>query len=252
MARVAGEGRGAGRAQAIAVACAVAWVVAWVVAWAVSLEPMEARAQPRPTRCEPVSRRDAVLPGALIDTGQYVLTLVATTGRSQGASVRGNLWLRSTTEAHDSLVVAGVRRPVRDTARVPLYGALTVDLAGVSAPVPYGGAVVPDPRSFDPRRPGVIVTRRLDSAGGSLDWQLLIATRANDRRRCDSGGPCMDRAPDDGPGVVLAIHKHDGGGFAGSWRPVAGTETGGYFCAEPVRYYSPYRTKRVALPPPSH
>jgi hypothetical protein len=188
-----------------------------------------------------------------MDTGQYTLTIVATAGPSDGASVRGSLWLESATAARDSAVAPSGGHAVSDTARIPLYGATDVDLAGVSAS-PLGGVAdaAPSPHSLDPRRPGVLVWRRVDSARVEATWRLYIATTDNDRRACDHGGACDDRVPTDGPGVALEIHKLDVNGFAGNWRLIAAGPVHGYFCVAPVRYYSPYKSRNLARPPRAH
>jgi hypothetical protein len=209
--------------------------------------------QPRPPRCDPVSDRDHLAADVRIDTGQYTLTVVATGGPSDGASVRASLWLESATAAHDSEVASGQRNPLRDTVRVPLYGATDVDFAGVSAPVSTGaaGEAVPGSHSFDPHRPGVIVWHRVDTTRAEATWRLFIGTTDNDRRACDRGDACAD-PPTAGPGVALDVHKIDASGFAGEWRPITAGAAHGYFCAAPVRYFSPYKTRSLARPPRPH
>jgi hypothetical protein len=207
--------------------------------------------QPRAPRCEPVSDHGRIPVGARIDTGQYTLTVVASTGPSEGASARGNLWLVSMAAVHDSAVAAGTSDPIRVSPDVPLYGATDVDLAGVSAPVQDGGAA-PSAHSLDPSRPGVVVRYRVDSTSGSADVRLYVATTRNDRRGCDRRGACPDPEPGGGPGVVFDVHKLDEAGFAGAWQPVASGAAHGYFCAVPVRYYSRYKSRNLAQPPKPH
>lgn len=205
--------------------------------------------QPRPPRCSPVSERDVISADAAIDTGQYTLTLVATAGPSAGASAQGGLWLVS---SRGTGAATGGSHGARGRPELPLYGATAVDLAGVSAPVAEDNSTVPSPHSLNPQRPGVLVRYRVDSANASGVWRLYIATYRNDQRVCHPGTACWDRASEEGPGVVLDVHRLDTNGFAGSWRPVAAGDARGYFCAAPVQYYSPFKTRPVPTPPQSH
>jgi len=208
--------------------------------------------QPPIPRCEPVSDRDRVAAGATIDTGQYTLTVSATSGPSEGASARGSLWLRSTTAAFDSAAKAGAPWPAY-SPDVPLYGATDADLVGASA-LPAAAATgsgVPGPRSFDPRRPGVLVWRHVNAARDDAEWRLYIATPANGSQRCIAEGDC-DASARAGSGVVFDIHKVTASGFAGSWQLDAASRARGYFCAARLQYYSPYRSRNLAQPPRPH
>ena len=115
---------------------------------------------------------------------------------------------------------------------------------GVGTPVLTGGGRAPDPRSFDPHWPGVLVVRRADTTQGAVTWRILVATTANDRRiPCQPGAACPP-LPSEGPGVVLTVEKLTADSFAGEWRPAApGASERGYFCAARVRYY-PYTVRR--------
>jgi hypothetical protein len=200
--------------------------------------------QPRPPRCSPVSDRDLISVNAEIDTGQYTLTLVATAGPSAGASAQGALWL--------VMPRAGAARATRGRPELPLYGATAVDLAGVSAPLPTDSSTVPSPHSLNPQRPGVLVRYRVDTTNTAGVWRLYIATSRNDQGVCHPGTTCWDDASEEGPGVVLDVHKIDTSGFAGSWHPMAKGDARGYFCAAPVHYYSPFKTRSVPRPPLTH
>ena len=191
--------------------------------------------------CDPVSDHDVVAPGARLDSGEFELTLVATAGPSAGASVRGRLWLRRAS-GPDTMAVSAERRLAADTGRAPLYGAVNIDFGGVGAPVLVAEGRAPDPRSFDPTRPGVLVVRRV-ATDAIVQWRLLIATTSNDRRLPCRSDDCP-AAPAGGPGIVLAVAKITRDGFAGEWRPPGqdGPEHG-YFCAAAVRYY-PYTIRR--------
>lgn len=208
--------------------------------------------QPRPPRCTPVSDHDLVSVDAEIDSGQYTLTLVATAGPSAGASAQGGLWLVLPRGARDSGGAPSSVHAVRRRPELPLYGATAVDLAGVSAPIPADGSGVPSPHSFDPQRPGVLVRYRVDTSNAGGVWRLYIATSRNDQRACHLGTTCWDHASREGPGVVLDVHKIDTSGFAGSWHSLAAGDAHGYFCAAPVQYYSPFKTRSVPRPPPTH
>jgi hypothetical protein len=215
------------------------------------IERTPAPRQPRPPQCNAVSDRDVVPAHSTLDTGQYTLTMVATSGPSGGASAQGGLWLAFPRGARDTDAHgASPTRPYRLTA--PVYGATEVDLGGVGATVPPDdNSAVPTPHAFDQRRPGVLVSYQVDSATSGAVWRLYIATARNDQRTCQIGEPCW-HPPTEGPGVVLDVHKVDATGFAGSWRPVATSEARGYFCAAPVRYYSRYKTRTLPEPPPTH
>ena len=211
-----------------------------------ALAPHHPIAVAAPFSCDAVSARDVIPPLARIDSGEYTLTLIATGGSSSGASVRGRLWLRRTSML-DTSAVPATRALAADTARIPLYGAVNVDLAGVGVSVATGtSGAVPDPRSFDPMRPGVIVAHHLSKAIGEGRWRLLIGTAANDRRAaCDSAGDCPP-TPAAGSGVALSVAKIGQDEFAGSWTAIsAGDGVRGYFCAVPVHYFGfPYPQKR--------
>jgi hypothetical protein len=193
--------------------------------------------------CDPVSEHDVLGPLAHLDSGEYALTVVASSGASAGAWVKGRLWLRRV-RSLDTSSVAAERALAAGADRTPLYGAVNIDFGGVGTPVLVADGRAPDPRSFDPIRPGVLVVRQVDAARGDATWQVLIATTANDREvPCQTGVPCPG-LPSDGPGVVLTVRKLGTDAFAGGWRPAAsgGTQRG-YFCAARVRYY-PYTVRR--------
>jgi hypothetical protein len=193
--------------------------------------------------CDPVSEHDVVGPLAHLDSGEYALTVVASSGASAGAWVKGRLWLRRV-RSLDTSSVAVERALAAGADRTPLYGAVNIDFGGVGTPVLAADGRAPDPRSFDPIRPGVLVVRQADTARGDATWQVLVATTANDRGvPCQAGVPCP-ALPSDGPGVVLTVRKLAPDAFAGGWRPAAsgGTQRG-YFCAARVRYY-PYTVRR--------
>jgi hypothetical protein len=211
-----------------------------------ALAPHHPVAAAAPFSCDAVSAHDVISPLSRIDSGEYTLTLVATGGSSSGASVRGRLWLRRTNML-DTSSAASMRALAADTARIPLYGAVNVDLAGVGVPVPDSpSATVPDSRSFDPMRPGVLVAHHLSRADGEGRWRLLIGTTANDRRAaCDSAGDCPP-TPAVGSGLALNVARIAQNEFAGSWTAIsAGDGPRGYFCAVPVHYFGfPYPQKR--------
>jgi hypothetical protein len=212
------------------------------------------RDQPRVPACNAVSSQDVVGPDAAIDTGEYTLTLVATGGQSSGASVRGGLWLTAQSATHDSggsavkAAHAGLGRPLEAQ-----YGATEVDLTGVGASVKSDSAnQAPSAHSVSPDRPGVLVWHHTDIAHSSPAWRLLIATVNNDRQACKRGEACWDVMPAAGPGVVLDVHRVGANGLAGSWRSAGSADVRGYFCAAPVRYYSPYQSHYLPQGPQPH
>lgn len=211
-----------------------------------SVAPPHRAGEAAPYRCDAVSDRDIISPAARIDSGEYTFTMVAASGPSSGASVRGRLWLRRTSSL-DTSSVARLRALAADTARIPLYGATIIDFSGVGAPVAErASGPVADPRSFDPIRPGVLVTHHTGKAIGDGRWRLLIGTTANDRPTpCDTAGDCPP-TPASGSGIALTVRKIDPSGFAGGWQPVGGEGgTRGFFCAVPVHYFGfPYPQRR--------
>lgn len=210
--------------------------------------------QPRPPACNAVSHQDMVGGGGMIDTGQYTLTLVATQGKSSGASVSGGLFLTAPQGvAHDSMGAAKASKAAPGRPLEAQYGATEVDITGVGAAVASDGASeAPSAHSASPERPGVLVWHRSESTHASPAWRLLIATSHNNRVTCKRGDTCWDSMPAEGPGAVLNIHKVDANGLAGWWHAVGATETGGYFCIAPVRYYSPYQSKYLPSGPTPH
>ena len=192
-------------------------------------------------------------PGALIDTGQYTLTLVATGGQSGGASVRGGLWLTAEGVTHDSGGSAKASHKAPGRPLEAQYGATEVDLTGVGASVTSDSAnQAPSAHSVSADRPGVLVWHHTDIAHSSPAWRLLIATVNNDRQACKRGDACWDVMPSTGPGVVLDVHRVGATGFAGSWSSAGSGDVRGYFCAAPVRYYSPYQSHYLPQGPQPH
>ena len=148
-----------------------------------------------------------------------------------GAWVKGRLWLRRAA-AFDTSSIAADRELAAEADRAPLYGAVIIDL-GAGTPVLTGGGREPDPRSFDPHWPGVLVVRRADTTQGAVTWRILVATTANDRRiPCQLGAACPP-LPSEGPGVVLTVEKLTADSFAGEWRPAAQGPASGDTSARP-------------------
>jgi hypothetical protein len=208
--------------------------------------------QPLP-RCEPVNPHGVVPAAAAVDTGEFTLTLVATSGPSAGASVTGRLWLVSTTTARDSEILSGTRAPLGDTARVPLYGASNVDFFGVSALDSHSSQIVPRSQSFNPLHPVVLVSHL---PAGDPAWVLLVGSSANDRVACDSANGCSASRPTSGPGAALEVRKITPHGFAGIWHTVNQDTTNqsaakGYFCAAPPQFSPIFKsqTGHIAEPP---
>ena len=209
------------------------------------------RDQPRVPACNAVSNQDVVGPGAAIDTGQYTLTLVATGGQSGGASVRGGLYLTAQGVTHDS---GGSTKASHKAPGRPLeaqYGATEVDLTGVGASVTSDSAnQAPSAHSVSrrsSRRPGLAPHRYRSQ-------QSRLATVDRDReqrpaglqaRRCLLGCDASPR----GPAWCSTYTGLVPTGFAGSWRSAGSGDVHGYFCAAPVRYYSPYQSRYLPQGP---
>jgi len=149
--------------------------------------------------------------------GEYRLLLTATEGSRGGRQVRGRLWL------------------VRDEhhwSETKLYGHVQLDFAAVAAPMDFGEG--PDPKSEDPRNPGVLVL--VDSS--EKIPVLAVGTVSNKN-------PVIGRTPDgseeiiegsaDGAGIGLWVHRISNRGFVGRWAEWGIVVDGrGTFCATRV------------------
>jgi hypothetical protein len=214
--------------------------------------PADGASRRAPPRCLPVSTHEIVPATAVIDTGEYTLTLVATGGVSAGASVSGRLWLVSTTTARDSEILAGTRKPLGDTAYVPLYGASNVDFRGVSALMHYDtGATTPETSSINPLRPGVVVSHLVNPGPSESAWALLVGTIVNNRVACDSANRCSAKRPTSGGGAVLDVYKITRQGFAGTWRNLRPDGATGYFCAVPAQFFPVFQSQVPHHAPPN-
>ncbi|UCD25103.1 MAG: hypothetical protein JSW51_04035 [Gemmatimonadota bacterium] len=145
--------------------------------------------------------------------GEYVLTMVATTGAQQSSSESGELALMEHSEENRYFMAPdGSTEP---GVTVPLYGTTTVVLDGV------GAVKLGDLDSNDPMKPGVAVLEHRQ--GSSVpDIVLRLGSFANDR----------DITRFDGGFTALRVKWVRSSNFGGTWESgVTGVEASGYFCA---------------------
>lgn len=155
-----------------------------------------------------------------IRPGEYLLTLVATSGSKSGSSSQGNLWLWPTS-ARDRSPSTGELVGSDDTNSHPLYGATNLNFKRIGAPMDFAGrGSEPSPTSRDPVFPGVLVLR------DSRETVLTIGTLSNIR---DDGIRL------DGSGIGLWVTESGPNSFFGEWRGWGVVEGGaGYFCSMPT------------------
>lgn len=161
---------------------------------------------------EPAGSADSIRP---IVTGEYLLTLVATSGPRVGGKDTGRLILKTATP-QDRSPRTGKRATDLEGEEALLYGAAMLDWGAIAAPVFDDGP--PPPRSLDPVYPGVLVLYHGD------DQVIFIGTLSNLR---DGYGWL------DGSGIQLRVTAADADRLHGSW-DAWGIVTGGagYFCAD--------------------
>jgi hypothetical protein len=169
----------------------------------------QAAQQQLASNCEPVTESQQSFEGARITPGEYLITFVATKGNKSGSAVSGRMWLTPTSR-RDKSPRTGESAPTNeDSARVPLYGAIDVDLSRVDAPMGDSDKIS-DPMSRDPIYPGVLahVIDFYNAPKGQI--ALLIGTVSNQR---------TDNLYTDGAGIGLFVKKLDDDAFSGSWGP---------------------------------
>lgn len=172
--------------------------------------PADPAQHPTTSDCEPVTEARQSFEDAHITPGEYVITFVATKGDRSGSAVGGRMWLRPTSP-RDKSPRTGESAPANeDRKKVPLYGAVDVNLSLVDAPMGAGDGIAPQPMSRDPIYPGVLVhvVDFYNAPKGQI--ALTIGTLSNHR---------TDKAYTDGAGIGLFVEKLDDDAFAGSWRP---------------------------------
>ncbi len=149
-------------------------------------------------------------------SGEYAVTLVATSGDKSGDRTRGQLRLLEQTGELREFALPGVAMDTR--VSVPLYGATGLDLDVV------GAVAAGDLSSLDPERPGVMVMESRGERDGAERTMILLRFGSEANRR--------DVIAFDGAYMVMGVRAMSGEGFAGEWRSgVFGREVRGYFCA---------------------
>lgn len=150
-------------------------------------------------------------------SGEFRLTLVATSGTSTGRSTSGLLRLRR----YDAAMPGPPGIAARPGVRYLVHGSATIALDSVGASAPG------DISSTDPAAPGVLGMEwsRDNTAAGPKEITLRFGADAN------RGGPVRFE------GTYMALHLRDlsADRFAGSWTSGAGMQrAAGHFCAERV------------------
>jgi hypothetical protein len=189
------------------------WAAAALMAGAFAL--LDACARPRPhtspdATCQRVA--DAPLPADASTAsmrGDFVLTMVATTGAKSGASVTGRLSLVPQDSALQSV----------ERATQPLRGTATIDIEAVGA-VQMGSLAATAPDA-----PGVAVYEQR-SADGTPTVLLRFGEQSNAR-----GSQAFDAGHTTG-----YVRRITPDGFAGGWSSSAGSvfpprHADGFFCA---------------------
>ncbi len=166
--------------------------------------------------CEPTTgslATDATMDGR---SGEYAVTLVATSGDRSGGQTSGQLRLLEQTGDLREFAPPGLETDNR--VSVPLYGASGLDLELV------GAVAAGDLSSLDPERPGVMVMESRGVRDGAEHAMILLRFGSEANRR--------DVVAFDGAYMVMAVRNMSDGGFAGEWRSgMFGREVRGYFCA---------------------
>ena len=164
-------------------------------------------------------RGEGALPAsATLDghSGEYALTLVATTGQESGQSTQGHLWLHEQSAELRQYVMLGAEPDPSVSA--PLYGAAQVDLEAV------GAVLMGDLGSLDPAQPGVLVLERRSESGGLVAVEITLRLGSLSNRR---GVVTFDAGY-----TALQVRSVQEGQFAGEWASGdPNMRAQGYFCA---------------------
>ena len=156
---------------------------------------------------------DATMDGG---SGEYAVTLVATSGDKSGERTSGQVRLLEQTGDLREFAPPGVEMDTK--VSVPLYGASGLSLELV------GAVAAGDLSSLDPERPGVMVMESRGVRDGAERAMILLRFGSEANRR--------DVVAFDGAYMVMAVRSMSGGEFAGDWRSgMFGREVRGYFCA---------------------
>lgn len=150
--------------------------------------------------------------------GDYLLTLVTTTGDSSGKQVSGSMNLA----AQSDDLKMGEPGTMDAATLMPLVGTVAVDLGAVHA-VEVGAL-----DSEDPMAPGVLVLERpYQKQSGEAATEVTIRLGSEANRRSTTRF--------DGGYTALFVLQAGPGGLAGNWASgVTGQRAGGHFCAVPA------------------
>lgn len=175
-----------------------------------------------------VERKDACVPtGAARITsaptadmsGEFALTLVATTGPESQHRVAGKVWLVSSDTAHRHPITVGGAK-VEDVV-TPYFGWVEVELEAV------GALEIGDVSSRNPDEPGALW---LEQRVGAPDRPTSITIRLG------SVANRWGSQEFDGSYTALHVYEASPSGFAGEWISGSmGRQATGYFCAERLR-----------------
>ena len=175
-----------------------------------------------------VERKDACVPtgAARIESaptadmsGEFALTLAATTGPKSQYRVAGKVWLVSSDADHRHPFTMGGAK-VEDVV-TPYFGWAEVELEAV------GALEIGDVSSRDPNEPGVLwLEQRVGAPDGPVSITIRLGSLAN-----RSGSQEFD-----GSYTALHVYEASPSRFAGEWISGSmGRQTTGYFCAERLR-----------------
>jgi hypothetical protein len=140
--------------------------------------------------------------GPSLQSGQYRLTLVATSGSHKSALAEGTINLLPASATDRSEATGKLAQDHGDTPQ--FYGWTNLDFGRVGAPMCSDDAS-PPPASHDPLHPGVLVRAKTARAFPSV---ILIGTLSNLRE-----GALYT----DGCGIGLFLETWDGSCYDGSW-----------------------------------
>jgi hypothetical protein len=167
-----------------------------------------------PPPCAPFEGAPALDAAAIARlSGDFSLTLVATSGTRSGHTARGKMTFFANPERLRRL--AGPRGDPIPQVTVPLYGTADIDVTEVGA-LPLGSTT-----SDDPLQPGVLVVQ--DSH--SMIVRSLVMRLGSDVNR-------RGAVPFDGGYTVLRVRHASPDSILGSWASGTVTEVAaGFFCA---------------------
>jgi hypothetical protein len=169
-----------------------------------------------PPPCAPFEGTPALDAAAIARlSGDFLLTLVATSGTQSGHAARGTTTLFDNPDRLRPLTGIG-GRPMPGVT-VPFYGTADIDVTVVGA-LPLGTTI-----SDDPLQPGVLVVQ--DSSDDPTTARSLVMRLGTDVNR-------RGAVPFDGGYTVLRVRHVSPDSILGTWASGTVTEVAaGFFCA---------------------